>query len=400
MPPFRAPGALRHHVVLLALLALPVAAAQAGDPVATPSPALPVQPTAPVVSEVVAPVAQNVTSGVADGARSIDARLAAPRVGRHAGFTRVVLDLPGRTSFTVLPLGKTLRVDLGGVTTDTTVLRNLSDDLPSLALTPGVGGATLTLDTQGVTALGGWRAALLPADAAHAARLVLDVSPALVNRAPLGPLEVVAVLPRPSVTLAQQTQDELNVVIDAGHGGRWPGAIGVVTEKDVTLRVALKVRDDLEAAGIHVKLTRDGDSTFSDDLVTDLRLRPGLADANTRAFVSIHCNSLPAASAGRGFGVETWWNPNHPLSSTLAASVQSNVVGLTSAYSRGLKHDVSLAVLRNATVPAALVEIGFVSHPLDGTNLQDEAYLDRVALGIARGVRDTLARPETPLATR
>ncbi|MFC6749760.1 N-acetylmuramoyl-L-alanine amidase family protein [Deinococcus aquaticus] len=101
-------------------------------------------------------------------------------------------------------------------------------------------------------------------------------------------------------------------------------------------------------------------------------------------------NALEARSALKGYGVETWWNPNHPNSSALASLLQRNMVEQTGAFSKGLKNNQSLSVLRNSRIPAALVEIGFASHPVDGQNLKDSNYLDRVALGIAQGVREAL----------
>lgn len=101
-------------------------------------------------------------------------------------------------------------------------------------------------------------------------------------------------------------------------------------------------------------------------------------------------NALDASAALRGYGIETWWNPNHARSSALAALLQTQMVQQTGAFDKGLKNTQSLSVLRNSRVPAALVEIGFASHPVDGQNLQDSNYLDRVALGIAQGIREAL----------
>ena len=71
-------------------------------------------------------------------------------------------------------------------------------------------------------------------------------------------------------------------------------------------------------------------------------------------------------------------------------SLQQDAVAATAAYSRGLYNTQSLAVLRQSRIPAALIEIGYTSHPVDGLNLKDSNYLDRVAYGVASGIRDAL----------
>lgn len=180
------------------------------------------------------------------------------------------------------------------------------------------------------------------------------------------------------------------VVIAPGHGGHDPGGVGAVVEKQVALGVCLRVRDLLRAAGVEVVMTRETDQELSPDKATDLNLRAGMGTPGTQLYVSIHVNAMPPASALQGYGLETWWNPNHPLSSNFAAVIQKNVVAVTGAFSKGLKNNRSLAVLRNSAIPAALIEIGYISHPVDGLNLQNSNYLDRVALGIAQGVREAL----------
>lgn len=356
-------------------------------------------PIAPLAATPVAPIRQNQLRGTVEGLAQPGQLLGTPRFGRHPGFTRAVLDLPPGTSFTVTPQGRTLRVDLHGVSSASLTGASLSDEIPSFILTPAPNGATFILSTRGVATASGWRGMLVPASGTHGARLVLDVSPALANTTPLPATAAIAPLPRSTVVQAQQDLTPPNVLLDAGHGGRFPGAATAhVTEKDLTLRVTLKVRDLLVAAGIHVRLTRESDTHLHDDLNTDLRLRPATADANTKLFVSIHANSIAPVNALRGYGIETWWNPNHPHSEAFARTLQHHLLAQTGNFSRGVKNQGSLAVLRHAKVPAALVEMGFMSHPVDSLNLLSDAYLDRVSFAIAQGIRDTLAKDTTPLA--
>ena len=137
-------------------------------------------------------------------------------------------------------------------------------------------------------------------------------------------------------------------------------------------------------------MTRSTDQALNADKATDLNARAALGLSGAQLFLSIHANSMEPANVLRGYGIETWWNKNNPGSPTFAGLLQKDVIQETGAFSQGLKNSRSLAVLRGSKVPAALIEIGFVGHPVDGGNLQDNNYLERVALGIARAVREAL----------
>lgn len=320
------------------------------------------------------------------------------RVGKSPGQTRVVLDLPPGTAYRIVPGPGGLSVELTGLSVPAQRERNVSPELKEWSAQPTPLGGTILLSTPApTTARSGWRAQLLPPGSGALSRLAIDLSPAMADLTPLTPTErVVAAVPpvlatRGTAILALSASFvKPRVVIDPGHGGRDPGAVGLITEKAVNLDIALRVRDLLAAAGVDVVLTRDSDRELHSDKNTDLKLRAALGAPGTALFVSIHVNALEAVSALRGYGIETWWNPNHPRSSALAALLQNNMVAQTGAFSRGLKNSQSLSVLRNSRVPAALVEVGYLSHPVDGQNLKDSNYLDRVALGIAQGIREAL----------
>lgn len=326
------------------------------------------------------------------------AALGAPRIGKSPGQTRVVLDLPPGSAYRIATGAVGLTITLTGVSAAPQQATGVSPELRGWTYAPTAQGAAVTLNTAArTTDRSGWRAQLLPPASGDLSRLVLDLSPALADRTPLTASQrsVQAVAPqfaaRPTALLALSTSlVKPRVVIDPGHGGRDPGAVGTVVEKQVTLDVALRVRDLLSAAGVDVVLTRDSDRELHPVKNTDLQMRAAMGAPGTALFVSIHVNAMNAASALRGYGVETWWNPNHARSSALAALLQTQMVQQTGAFDKGLKNTQSLSVLRNSRVPAALVEIGFASHPVDGQNLQDSNYLDRVALGIAQGIREAL----------
>lgn len=233
----------------------------------------------------------------------------------------------------------------------------------------------------------GWKLLHLPAaDGRPGARLVIDLFP---HPGTPAAASLQALLPFPP---------GIRVVLDPGHGGGDPGFVGGAVEKDVTLAVAQRVRTLLTAAGVHVTLTRETDRHLDAVKAEDLRRRAALAVSPASLFVSIHANAARPERLAFGYGVKTFWSPGSPRSSALAGALQASVVGWTSAFSRGVRDDQVLQVLRSARVPAALVEIGFLSHPEEGFKLRDGVYLDQVALGLAWGVRNFLLPAEAQIS--
>ncbi len=210
------------------------------------------------------------------------------------------------------------------------------------------------------------------------------------------------------------------VVIDAGHGGRNQGARGVggLLEKDLVLDVSLRLAKRLEARGIGVVLTR------RDDRFVSLEERTSIAnDARGDLFISVHANASLSRSAR---GIETFFVSleasdeaaqrlanlenqafagsggvakiaDDPLlgilgdliatehlveSQEFSGLVQS---GLASGRSRGVKQ-APFVVLMGVQMPAALVEIGFLTNPADESDLRSSAERDRLADGLAGAV--------------
>lgn len=371
------------------VLSLPPGDTLSGGKLLPPAPPLPAAPDVSV---------RPALTGRIPGAVQPGATLSAPRLGKNPGQTRVVLELPPGTSYRLVPAGVSLRVELTGVSTSEQTGKDISPELRTWRLEPSANGATATLLTgTTVTARSGWHAQVLPPLTGDRSRLVLDLSPGYADLTPLSAREkVIAAVPpipatRGTALLAlSASYVPPRVVIDPGHGGSDPGAVGSVVEKETTLAVGLRVRDLLRAAGVDAVLTRDTDRSLHPVKNTDLVMRAQMGQPGTQLFVSIHVNAVEPVNASRGFGIETWWNPNHPLSSNLAQALQDNMVEMTGAVSKGLKNSRSLAVLRNSRIPAALVEIGYTSHPVEGENLKNASYLERVAVGIAQGIRQSL----------
>ncbi|HEY8530799.1 MAG TPA: N-acetylmuramoyl-L-alanine amidase, partial [Limnochorda sp.] len=174
------------------------------------------------------------------------------------------------------------------------------------------------------------------------------------------------------------------VVLDPGHGGLDGGAGDeALPEKTVNLEIALHLADILRERGFEVAMTR------SDDTFIPLWERAALANAlNADLFVSIHNNSAadPAAS-----GTETYYLPKQPNNLLLAQAVQQELVRTLGRRNRGVKSN-NFWVLRDAEVPAILVEVSFISNPEERALLADDGYRRKAAEAIARGIVQYFAR--------
>jgi N-acetylmuramoyl-L-alanine amidase len=172
------------------------------------------------------------------------------------------------------------------------------------------------------------------------------------------------------------------VAIDAGHGGRDPGAIGPtgLVEKDVNLDIAQRVRELLVRSGIRVVMTREA------DVSVELPDRPRMARRQgATVFVSIHGNAStrPAAS-----GSETYYLT--PQSQVLAQLVQEELGRVPNLISRGVK-TANFLVLRENDMPAVLVEVAFLSNVDEEARLRQSEFRQRLAEAVSRGVRRFLA---------
>ena len=176
--------------------------------------------------------------------------------------------------------------------------------------------------------------------------------------------------------------------LDPGHGGKDPGAIGPtgVQEKDVNLAVAKKVACLLQPV-MGVSLTRDTDKALGDTISADLSARANMVNqGGADVFVSIHCNSADASSA---HGTETHSYPNSVDGKLLAQKLQSRLVAAFGLTDRGCKES-NFAVLRQTYMPAALVELAFISNPTEEALLESEEFQNKAAQAIAQGVCDFL----------
>ena len=213
------------------------------------------------------------------------------------------------------------------------------------------------------------------------------------------------------------------VILDPGHGGRDSGAVGLagLLEKDVALSVALRLKRLLEARGIRVTMTR------TNDRFIPLLQRSSAANrSGADLFLSIHANASRSRAAS---GIETFalsWGISDSFragkaasrhdpadilegaagsmgstaertvfrahmseqrrrSSSVARILQSEMVRMLGGNDRGVKLR-NFSVLRETYIPAALVEVGFISHPATERRMRTSAYRQRIAEALAAGI--------------
>jgi N-acetylmuramoyl-L-alanine amidase len=231
----------------------------------------------------------------------------------------------------------------------------------------------------------------------------------------------------PASSRARRRWELSTIVIDAGHGGRDPGATGLggVQEKAVTLAVARQLRKEIARSmpGVRVVLTRSDDSSL------ELFRRGQIAnESNGRLFISIHCNAQPdtahavdgfecyilrpgkseeaarvvaaengairfepdqekygAASAESAIVASMAQSAFARLSEQAAQSIRTSMRSNTKLADRGV-HQAGFFVLVGASMPAVLVEIGYISSPRDVKILKSAAGQRSIAQAIAKGI--------------
>jgi len=210
-----------------------------------------------------------------------------------------------------------------------------------------------------------------------------------------GPVEhkVISARGEVRVLLGKVEMPDLCVVIDPGHGGHDPGAIGrsSLMEKEVNLDIAQRVAHRLEASGVRVRLTRTDDAPLvpwstREEHRRELQMRCAIADdCGAQLFVSIHANartSNPRAIRG----AETYYRKSD--SQRFAEVMQEEVVRATGLPDGGAKHHPEpIVVLYQTAVPAVLVEVGYLSNSADERKLADPDFREQAAEGIVNGIK-------------
>ncbi|HYE10597.1 MAG TPA: N-acetylmuramoyl-L-alanine amidase family protein [Patescibacteria group bacterium] len=175
---------------------------------------------------------------------------------------------------------------------------------------------------------------------------------------------------------------QLTIVIDAGHGGKDPGAVASdgTREKDLNLDVAKRLEKYLRPMGFNIIMTRN------DDTYVELGGRTDLANKNyADFFMSIHFNAFSKTSNG----IETLYYPNeinedYSISNRRIAEVFHNeVLKATQRGSRGISARPNLVVLNKTKMPAILAELGFLTNPEELALIKTDKYREDSARALA-----------------
>ena len=214
------------------------------------------------------------------------------------------------------------------------------------------------------------------------------------------------------------------IVIDAGHGGKDPGAVGYkkYREKDVVIKIAKELRSILKSRGYKVYMTRDRDKFVK------LSKRTKYANKkNGDIFISIHANAVVKKNAHKAHGIECYFLSKSRTSRAKRVAAKENSADLSDMnfygkqsflntiskhnivasnklaidLQRGMLNSVKKSyknihdggvregpfwVLVGAEMPSVLVEVGFITHPREGKRLVTSAYQKKLAYGLANGV--------------
>jgi N-acetylmuramoyl-L-alanine amidase len=357
-----------------------------------------------------------------------------PRIGVTDGVTRVAIDLPKGHPYQLAVNGGTLAILLPGANAPPYALR--LDEDPNLrdiafGLLDGVVALVVNtrhpLDPNGV----GYRLGIVPRDQRDT--LYIDFAPVVRGQMATPMRDGVTAPPStgaqpaaaaPATPAVDPLARRYTVVLDAGHGGRDPGAITAwAVEKEVVLAVALMVKARLEAAGVEVIMVRSDDTFFT------LQERSTYATTDRNIFVSIHANGADNRNAS---GIETFIfgrsldptllaraiaengggeigaartaeasriaddavgdvvrESQLNYSRTLAELVQAQLVAATGAIDRGVKQG-PFYVIRNSRIPSILVELGFITHAEEGRRLAQRDHQTKLANALAAAILDFL----------
>ncbi|MBD5463734.1 MAG: N-acetylmuramoyl-L-alanine amidase [Lachnospiraceae bacterium] len=203
------------------------------------------------------------------------------------------------------------------------------------------------------------------------------------------------VVARESAVYVNSTQVEekknICVVIDAGHGGADPGKVGIndQLEKDINLEIAQMLKQFLQAEGITVVMTREGDGGLYDEnasnkKVQDMKRRLAIIEeADPVLVVSIHQNSYHEEYVK---GAQVFYYETSQNSKQLAEIIQEQLRSLDSDNKREAKGNDSYFLLKKTSKPIVIVECGFLSNREEAAELSTPLYQEKMAWNIHMGV--------------
>ena len=186
--------------------------------------------------------------------------------------------------------------------------------------------------------------------------------------------------------VAGKAEESKLVVIDSGHGGKDPGKVGVngENEKEINLKVAMKLKSRLEKQGITVIMTREEDTGLADSKIEDMKARVNLINQQKPVLaVSVHQNSYPSESI---HGAQVFYYTHSKEGERAAKVVQEALLAVDAKNTRKEKANDSYYMLKRTEAPVIIVECGFLSNYREADLLVTDTYQEQLAEAIAQGI--------------
>jgi len=193
-------------------------------------------------------------------------------------------------------------------------------------------------------------------------------------------------------TAAPGKKEKQVVIIDAGHGGRDPGKVGVTgtEEKNLNLQIALKVKTMLEKQGIKVIMTRDDENGLADSKVEDMKERVSIINKEKPALaVSIHQNSYHEESI---HGAQVFYFTHSSEGEKSAKIMQEALLDADPDNTRQAKANDTYYMLKKTDAPVIIVECGFLSNKAEADKLADDEYQNALTEAICKGIQNYLSK--------
>ncbi len=188
-----------------------------------------------------------------------------------------------------------------------------------------------------------------------------------------------------------KNEADKTVVLDAGHGGKDSGKIGIhkILEKNINLEIAKKVQQLLLEQNIKVVMTREQDVDLADSKIEDLRKRVEIInDAKPDLAVSIHQNSYTSEEIR---GAQVFYYSQSDKGEKLASILQNALLKVDPENKRKEKGNDSYFILKKTEVPVVIVECGFLSNTKESEKLVSDEYQDLLAKAIFDGIMEFLS---------
>nr|WP_294494845.1 N-acetylmuramoyl-L-alanine amidase [uncultured Mediterraneibacter sp.] len=183
------------------------------------------------------------------------------------------------------------------------------------------------------------------------------------------------------------TQGEPTIILDPGHGGIDAGKTGVngAQEKEINLKIAMKIKTILSEEGLSTVMTRIDDERLAESQVEDLKARTDIMNAqNPSLVVSIHQNSYHDEGVS---GAQVFYHSKSEEGQLAAQAIQEQLNKINPDNTKKIKANDTYYILKNTDVPVVIVECGFLSNYEEAEKLSDEAYQQTVAEAIAEGIK-------------